>query len=357
MNDVQYERIKYSLPVSICVPTFNGASYLRECLDSVLVQTFLDFEVLIVDDQSTDESCDIALEYASLDSRIRLVRNEHNLGLVENWNQCALLAHGEWIKFLFQDDILEANCLERMLAVSSTNTSMVVCKRKIIFEDESECSQKAFLQLVDKNNMDRIFGGEKEITPENFSKAVLDNWLQNFIGEPTAVLLHRSVFSRFGFFNPHLIQICDLEYWIRVASHSGLIYIPEFLAGFRRHSKGTTNYNKNSRKFRMHIDELVCNHELVFHPLYKPLRFYALQRQSPTKLNQVFALKVKNAYKIARQASKNNFDPDPKFLEDLNDISLYFPGFRAVHKMPFSLRSENYRWKIKKCLTKILFGL
>ena len=102
--------------VSICIPTYNGAKYLRECLDTVLSQTFTDFEVLLVDDQSSDETLSIAQEYAAKDTRIYVKQNEQNLGLVGNWNCCIELAQGEWIKFVFQDDLIAPECLEKMLA-------------------------------------------------------------------------------------------------------------------------------------------------------------------------------------------------------------------------------------------------
>jgi len=338
--------------VSVCIPTYNGASYLEACLDSVLAQTFFDFEVLIVDDQSADQSYQIAQAYASRDSRIKVVRNKHNLGLVRNWNQCALLAQGEWIKFLFQDDILEPNCIEKMLAVCDQDTSMVVCKRNIIFEDDSKELKETFLPYIQRYDMDKIFPGEMEISSEKFCKAVLDNLGENFVGEPTAVLLNRSVFNRFGFFNHYLISFCDLEYWIRVGSHTGFIYVPDFLVHFRRHRKGATFVDEKSRKFRMYIDKIICLHEFLFHPLYAQLRFYASQRQPPVNINQLFAANVRNAWRKARQASSDRFKPDLSLLEEMSEITRLFPGFRIVKKIPFSIRFGKYRWKIQKFLSK-----
>ena len=96
-------------PISVCVPTYNGMKYLRECLDSILVQSFENFEVIIVDDQSADGSVDLLSEYAAQDERIRVFRNPQNLGLVGNWNRCLDLASAEWIKFVFQDDLIGLN--------------------------------------------------------------------------------------------------------------------------------------------------------------------------------------------------------------------------------------------------------
>lgn len=333
--------------VSICIPTYNGASYLKACLDSALAQTYSDFEVLVLDDQSTDHSLQIAQNYAMRDPRVRVECNKENLGLVRNWNRCALLARGEWIKFLFQDDLLEPNCLEKMLEVSDSNTSMVVCRRNFIFEDDSSELKDVFQRYIHSYNMDKIFPDETAISAERFCKAVLDNLCENFVGEPTAVLLHRSVFNRFGLFNPHLISICDLEYWIRVGSHTGLTYVPETLAHFRRHYKGATFKDEKSRRFRLYLDKPICLYNFVFDPLYAPLRLYASRCQPPVNLNQLFAGKVKDAWKVARQATGDRLNPDPSQLEEMKEISRLFPGFRIVKKIPLSVRFSKYRWKIQ----------
>lgn len=93
--------------VSICIPTYNGARYLEACLDSVLSQTYKNIEILVVDDGSTDATLKILGRYVASDQRIRLVRNvvvsnEHNLGLVGNWNHCIELSQDEWIKFVYR---------------------------------------------------------------------------------------------------------------------------------------------------------------------------------------------------------------------------------------------------------------
>jgi len=68
--------------VGICIPTYNGARYLKHCLDSALAQTFADFELLVIDDCSTDSTLDLVRQYAGSDPRISVRRNERNLGLV-----------------------------------------------------------------------------------------------------------------------------------------------------------------------------------------------------------------------------------------------------------------------------------
>ncbi len=317
--------------VSICIPTYNGASYLAACIESALAQTLTGFELLIVDDASSDETLDIAFAYAESDARVKVVRNSANLGLVGNWNQCALLARGKWIKFLFQDDMLEPVCLERMVAACGPDTSMAVCRRNIILEDQPDESTQIFLRYIGKYDMEKILPQETSISAERFSLAVLANMLGNFVGEPSAVMLNRSVFRRFGFFNPHLIQICDLEYWIRVGSNTGLIYVPEPLAHFRRHGGSATVANENSREFRKSLDEIVCYHDFVFHPLYASFRSCALRCEPPVDLRQSFASRLENADRTLRAAKGDG--SGTRFLQDeMAEMVRLYPGFEIIRK-------------------------
>ena len=121
--------------VSIRVPTYNGSQYLGPCLDSALAQTCADFELVVVDNGSTDATPDIVRRYAETDARIRVWWAERNLGLVANWNRCVELARGEWVKFLCQDDLLEPSCLDEMLRASRSGVDLVVARRGLLFED------------------------------------------------------------------------------------------------------------------------------------------------------------------------------------------------------------------------------
>lgn len=123
--------------VSICVPTYNGARFLSQCLDTALAQTWTDFELVIVDDRSSDGTFAIAAAYAARDSRVKLHQNDRNLGLAGNWNRCVLLSQGQWIKFLFQDDLLEPTRLARMLAVRRSDTPLIAVRRALAIESET----------------------------------------------------------------------------------------------------------------------------------------------------------------------------------------------------------------------------
>src|SRR6266851_5156683 len=132
--------------VSICIPTSNGARWIGECLTSALAQSYQPIEILVVDDGSTDGT--VELVQSLKDERTRVIVNELNEGMVNNWNKCIELARGDFIKFLFQDDVLYPGCIEQLmrLFLSNENLGLVFSPRDIIVEgDVGEESTQAWL--------------------------------------------------------------------------------------------------------------------------------------------------------------------------------------------------------------------
>ena len=101
--------------VSILVPTYNRRAFIGPCLESALAQTYQDFEVVICDNVSDDGTWELCQEFASRDSRIKLFRNQANIGPVANWVRCQKEARGVLGKYLFSDDLLFPACLEKMV--------------------------------------------------------------------------------------------------------------------------------------------------------------------------------------------------------------------------------------------------
>jgi glycosyltransferase involved in cell wall biosynthesis len=188
--------------VSVCIPTYNGQAYLRECLESVLAQTFPDFEILVVDDHSRDDTLAILGEYAKRDPRIRIARNPKNLGLVGNWNRCVELAKGEWIKFVFQDDLIAPTCVEKLVSAGEKGFSMVVCRRDILFDAETADLQSVYRKYQDTFTVEKIIPGATEISAESFREIVLDYLDYNFIGDRTRSCCGRTFSSDTAGFIP-----------------------------------------------------------------------------------------------------------------------------------------------------------
>lgn len=146
--------------VSILIPVFNRKDYIAECIQSALSQTFMDFEVVVVDNASDDGTWEICQKFAILDQRVRVFRNDSNIGPVRNWRRCAQEAKGELSKILFSDDCLEPNCLLEMVPkLDSSDVAFVYCAARIgksredatiaySIEDSSMLSSSQFLNLV-----------------------------------------------------------------------------------------------------------------------------------------------------------------------------------------------------------------
>ncbi|UCG57947.1 MAG: glycosyltransferase family 2 protein [Phycisphaerales bacterium] len=123
--------------VSIGMPVFNGANYITEALDSLLAQTYTDFEIIISDNASTDGTEEICRAYARKDRRIRYLRNKTNLGAVKNYNRVFALSSGEYFKWAAHDDMCAPEYLERCVDVLSQHPSVTICHPKTVIVDES----------------------------------------------------------------------------------------------------------------------------------------------------------------------------------------------------------------------------
>jgi glycosyltransferase involved in cell wall biosynthesis len=132
--------------VSIGLPVYNGENYMEQAIDSVLAQTFTDFELIISDNASTDRTEEICQSYAARDSRIRYVRNETNLGATKNYNQTFELAQGEYFKWAAHDDLISPSFLERCVALLDETPSASLCYARAMAIDEH--GQPQFLHYL-----------------------------------------------------------------------------------------------------------------------------------------------------------------------------------------------------------------
>lgn len=122
--------------VSVVMPAYNAAGFIREAVGSVLRQTMEDWELLIVDDCSKDDSLRIAEEYAKHDSRIRVLHNEHNYGVARTRNRAIVCSCGQYIAFLDSDDVWQPDKLKKQLALlEAEDGDMSYCAYKIIGAD------------------------------------------------------------------------------------------------------------------------------------------------------------------------------------------------------------------------------
>lgn len=124
--------------VSVLLPAYNVQEYLRECLNSILAQTFTDFEVIIVNDGSTDETLSICEEFTQLDSRFRVI-TQQNVGVAEARNTAVCNAQGSFLAFIDPDDFVRPSYLEFLVNMQKqTNGDVIACGRTIYINEEKQ---------------------------------------------------------------------------------------------------------------------------------------------------------------------------------------------------------------------------
>ncbi|HUD83620.1 MAG TPA: glycosyltransferase family 2 protein [Candidatus Saccharimonadales bacterium] len=122
--------------VSICIPTYNRPNDLRRAVESCLAQTFSDFEIVITDNSTNDESAKMAATW--IDPRIRYYSNEGNIGPIDSTEKCMNLARGKYIKLLMDDDLLKPRCLELMVKGMEANPSAGIAMAPMDLIDEQD---------------------------------------------------------------------------------------------------------------------------------------------------------------------------------------------------------------------------
>src|SRR5690606_35808884 len=117
--------------VSIIIPVYNRVNIISETIESALGQRYEDFEVVIVDNASTDGTWEIIQQYALNDSRVRVFRNDHNIGAVWNWKRALYEALGYYGKILWSDDLIDEAFLEMTFALFEEDVAFVYSKVRI----------------------------------------------------------------------------------------------------------------------------------------------------------------------------------------------------------------------------------
>lgn len=187
--------------VSVVTPVYNGGKFLDQCIQGVLKQTFADFEYVIVDNASTDETAAIIERYRQQDSRIRVFRNNSTIPVIQNFNKCIehIAPGSEWIKYALADDILFPYCIQEMLKVGEQDPAIGVVSAYRIYDHHL-----AYLGLP----MDRqVFDGA-----EILKKQLLHDF-HVCSGSPNSLLYRRRVFEELGGYkNEYLHADTDLAY-------------------------------------------------------------------------------------------------------------------------------------------------
>src|ERR1700683_4404628 len=215
--------------VSVCIPVRNGGNFFPLAVDSVLQQSFDDFELIIVDNCSTDGTAKCVEDKLSAAHKIRFYKNATNIGLVGNFNACLAYAKGEYIKFLCADDLLLPESVRHMSDAFDADSwvGLGTGGRRLIDETGATLTTQRYaaenVRLPGAGVINRcIFG-------------------KNHIGEPSAVMFRRKAAQR-GF-QDSLPQLLDLEMWFHLLEQGAMVSLAEEVCAIRQYSGQMSQQN------------------------------------------------------------------------------------------------------------------
>lgn len=220
--------------ISVMIPVYNRESLIQSTLDCILAQSYCDFDITVVDDASIDNTVRVVENYGA-DERIRLIRNEENLGLTRNWNRCLELAKGPLVQIMQSDDLMDMDYLERAnrifeenpdVGFLSANCRYIDGRGKVIgtYPDKPDCMYRA---------------GDEAVT------AILT------IGFPhvSSIIMQKSVLEKIGKFNEGIWHGPDVEFDARMASRFSYYIIGKVCTSFRRHGTNRGNLEYMRKDF------------------------------------------------------------------------------------------------------------
>lgn len=236
----------HSPRITVLMTLFNGERYLREAIESILNQTYGDFEFLIIDDASTDSSKNIILSYN--DSRIRLIVNEINIGFVLSLNKGLQLAKGKYIARMDADDAAIETRLEKQLDYISNNSNvgLVTCCWETIDEESNS---------IFKQN--EILNFEERYYVLHFKNCIVHS----------SVLFNKKLVLNLGGYNKDFATCEDYDLWCRIANVSKIEQVEDILVKWRYNKSGISNRSSQKQDlcaqnvFSNNIKVLISNND------------------------------------------------------------------------------------------------
>jgi len=226
--------------VSVCIPTYNGATFVADAIQSILLQSWENFELLVVDDGSNDATVAIARSFS--DSRIRISQNEKHLGIPGNWNRCLSLATGELVCLFHQDDVMFPGNLERkvQLLAADATISFVHSAAELLLEDSAPTTITNWIEHADHDFIEEGVA--------YFRKLFFHG---NIICAP-AVMARRQWLLNLGGFDEELGYAPDYEMWMKASMEGRVGFLCQPLIWYRWHDKNTSH----AYRFARGVDEM-----------------------------------------------------------------------------------------------------
>jgi glycosyltransferase involved in cell wall biosynthesis len=207
--------------VSVCIPAYNGEPFLAETIRSVLDQTYRNFELVVLDNASTDATGRIARSFS--DPRVRVQTNATTIAQPENWRAAVRLCRAPLVKLLCADDLLHPRCLEYQVGPMQADAGIaLVAARRHRIDERSRV-------LVPNRGLTGLTGVRSGV---EVARRVVRSGA-NPIGEPGGTLFRRDHYDTVGGWHPERRHAMDLDLWMRLLQCGEFLGLPETLAAFR----------------------------------------------------------------------------------------------------------------------------
>jgi len=211
--------------VSIILTSYNYAQYLKDTVNSVINQTFKDWELIVVDDASEDNSVEILTSFVNSDKRIQLIRNFENQGLANSLQIGLMAATGDWIAFLESDDMWKEDYLEQKIEAAKRYPECGLLYNNVEFTGtNTDTTEKKYQKIITTNHT------------LNFPRNIFYEFgYQNIILTMSSVMIKRELFDGIDFNTP-IDKLLDWYLYIQIARKTCCYYIDEKLTFWRQHS-------------------------------------------------------------------------------------------------------------------------
>ncbi len=284
--------------VTVLMPVYNGGKHLNEAIESILAQTFADFEFLIINDGSTDNSAKIIESFN--DKRIRLIKNNKNLKLVKTLNKGIDFARGKYIVRMDQDDISFPERLSKQVGFMEKHPDIGVCGSRV--------------ELIGKNS-----GQVWDFVPENpdILKCLL--LFSNYIVHPT-VIIRKKLLEKYHLHYNEIFAAEDYDLWCRISEYSRMSNLQEVLLYYREHSSKMSQIN---RKDQIENANLIQKRQILKFGVdinHKELKIHnaiGLWEYAPNKSFIIDSNKWLT--KLSELNKKKLIYPEPEFFKVLSD--------------------------------------
>ncbi|QNR85294.1 glycosyltransferase [Pedobacter riviphilus] len=267
--------------ISIVLPVYNGIVYLEETISSILNQTISNYEVLICDDASTDESFLYLKQLTITDNRVKIFKNDQNLGLFKTLNKLIRISNGPLIHLWAQDDVMMPDCLEKCISFHQLYPDLTMSYHNVEYINE-----KGIIKPFEK-----IDGTPALIDTKLYAK-ISSKW-GCIPGNISNVTINRNHAYAVGLFNEQLVLSADFDLWTKLAARGSIGRITEKLTYLRLHSG---QLSRSFKSIALRIEEDIPIQKAIVSLLrsdeneFKKAKLFWRWKTQPTYFNDLLYL-------------------------------------------------------------------